>query len=103
MESLDDAFNVLNILGKDFIQEDKERAKLAREKLASIGETHEFPIIRYAANRIINPETRTNSYCSFKIWLHESAAEDIAAIGICSIFAGFIGLVGNYGYRILNN
>ena len=102
MESLDDAFSVLNTLEKDLSGENQERAKRARERLVSNGETHDSPVIRYAATRITNPEAKTNLGYSFRIWLHESAEKDIAAISICSIITGFIGLVGYYAYHILS-
>jgi len=103
MESIDDAFKVLNTLESDFTGADEEIKGIAREKLSSISETHQSQVVRYAANRIINPNSINNSNYSFRIWLHKSAAEDIAAISICTLFTSFIGLVGYYAYRILNN
>lgn len=100
MEQLTDSLNNIGILEQELLSADKTRSDSARQELKFISSSHESDTIRYAALRTIQPETRMKFYHSFRLWLHEEATEDIAALGICSMFAGFIGLVGYYASRI---
>ena len=100
MEQLTDSLNNISILEQELLSTDKTRSDSAKQELVSISSSHESNTIRYAALRTIQPETRMDFYHSFRLWLHEEAAEDIAALGLCSIFADFIGLVYYYGTRI---
>ena len=82
---------------------DPKRKQAAMDELMSVSDSEtEPPIAKYAAARASGTITKRNLNYDFKLWLHEDAAEDIAALGIITMLAGFTALFCYGSYRIIN-
>jgi len=80
-----------------------QRKQAAIDELMSISASStELPIARYAAARAVGIKPKRNFNYEIKLWLHEDAAGDIAALGVIAILAGVTALFCYGSYRIIN-